>query len=192
MPMEHSAFLFAAVLLSLERITYAWIWQRPEAFRALGRRAGLEDPVDAPQLLFTGFKAIQITVFVSWCLAFGARTGWPDNLGTPAGLLGIALIGAGQTLNASVFVRLGRIGVFYGNRFGHRTPWLDGFPFSLLDHPQYVGAVMTIWGFFLLLRHPYDDWFVLPLLETVYYALGAWVERMRPAEAELDELADEG
>lgn len=46
-----------------------------------------------------------------------------------------------------------------------------------MRHPQYVGAVLSIWGFFILLRYPEpDDWVTLPLLETAYYALGARFE----------------
>jgi len=84
---------------------------------------------------------------------------------------------AGQALNVSVFHRLGKIGVFYGNKLGYRIPWSRKFPFSCLKHPQYVGALLTIWGFFLVMRFPYDDWYLLPVLETVYYGFGAYFER---------------
>jgi methylene-fatty-acyl-phospholipid synthase len=185
---EASIFLPAAALLAIERIGYAWIWHRPGAFRDLCRREGFGDPVDVLAGFFCACKVLQACVFVAWCIYFGSRTGWPDNWITPAGWLGAASIVAGQILNASVFLRLGRVGVFYGNRLGHRTEWHDGFPFSLLDHPQYVGAVLTIWGFFLLVRHPHEDWLALPLLETVYYALGALAERMpQTAAAAADE-----
>ena len=36
--------------------------------------------------------------------------------------------------------------------------------------------MLTIWGFFLLLRFPHDDWFLLPVLETLYYAVGTFLE----------------
>jgi len=175
---DHAVFLTAAALLAIERIGYACIWHRPEWFRALCIDHGLRDPVEVLQALFCGFKALQASVFLAWCFYFGAKTGWPENWLLPAGWLGAALIGVGQTLNLSVFLRLGRVGVFYGNRLGYETEWRDGFPYSLLAHPQYVGTVLTIWGFFLMARHPHDDWFALPLLETVYYALGAWGERL--------------
>jgi len=32
--------------------------------------------------------------------------------------------------------------------------------------------VLSIWGFFLLMCFPYDDWYLLPAVETVYYVLG--------------------
>ena len=35
---------------------------------------------------------------------------------------------AGQALNVSVFHRLGKIGVFYGNKLGYRIPWSRKFP----------------------------------------------------------------
>jgi methylene-fatty-acyl-phospholipid synthase len=92
-------------------------------------------------------------------------------------VVGGALIVVGQSLNLSVFYRLGRVGVFYGNRFGYEISWRREFPFSLLQHPQYVGTVLSIWGFFLVLRFPHDDWYLLPTLETVYYAVGAYFEQ---------------
>jgi methylene-fatty-acyl-phospholipid synthase len=57
---------------------------------------------------------------------------------------------------------------------------VEGFPFSLVDHPQYVGTLMTIWGVFLLLRYPFGDWIVLPALSTFYYACGMLAEAREP------------
>jgi hypothetical protein len=74
------------------------------------------------------------------------------------------------------FYRLGRVGAFFGSRLGHDVRWCRAFPFSLLAHPQYVGTVMTIWGFFLAMRFPREDWYVLPAIETVYYVVGGYLE----------------
>ena len=60
---------------------------------------------------------------------------------------------------------------------GYEMPWCRAFPFSWLKHPQYVGTVLFIWGFFLVLRFPHDDWYILPIIETVYYVLGACFEQ---------------
>ena len=96
----------------------------------------------------------------------------------PRGLaLGAAPIGAGQCLNFAVFHRSGAVGVFYGSRFGRAVPWVCGFPFSVLAHPQYVGAVAAIWGLFLATRFPHPDWIAFSLLETIYYAVGARLGR---------------
>lgn len=91
--------------------------------------------------------------------------------------LGVLLLALGQLLNWSVFSLLGKEGVFYGNRFGYRVEWRQEFPFSLFEHPQYAGALLSIWGFFLIMRFPHEDWYWLPLLETAYYAIGAYWER---------------
>ena len=58
--------------------------------------------------------------------------------------LGLALIAGGQTLNLSVFYRLDKVGVFYGDRFGHQVPWCRGVPFSLFKRPQYAGTLFSI------------------------------------------------
>lgn len=184
----------AAVLLSIERLCYVWIWRHPGLFRELcGRLAAapLRDPVAALRRLFVLFKLLQVGVFITWCLVFGGgalgttstvsalsalRAMSPDRI--PAVVaLGLLLLAAGQVLNAGVFVRLGQVGVFYGSKFGRSVPWCSGFPFSLCADPQYVGAVLSIWGFFLIARFPHDDWFILPVIETIYYVLGARLER---------------
>ena len=118
--------------------------------------------------------AAWIAAFGSW---FGAQTPVFATNDSRALALGAVLIAVGQCLNVAVFYRLGATGVFYGDRFGRRVPWVRGFPFSVLAHPQYVGAVATIWGLFLAIRFPHPDWVALPLLETLYYAVGARFER---------------
>lgn len=177
-------WLAAAALLSLERLCYVWIARAPEHFRATAARiplAAARDPVDVIGGLFVVFKGIQAGVFFGWCYAHGGGSLWPPD-GPPAMLaLGTSLAVAGQALSASVFYRLGRVGVFYGDRFGATLPWCRDFPFSRLDHPQYVGAWLSIWGFFLVMRFPHADWIALPILETVYYAVGARLEGGDPA-----------
>jgi hypothetical protein len=116
-------------------------------------------------------------VFVVWCQVHGDGVLWPPPGDAWSMGLGAALVIAGQILNLSVFYRLGNVGVFYGNRFGYDVRWCRQFPFSVIDHPQYVGALLSIWGFFLIMRFPHGDWYLLPALETVYYALGARFER---------------
>jgi methylene-fatty-acyl-phospholipid synthase len=173
-------FFGAAVLLSLERICYLWIWRKPAAFRFWCAHPALEwmgEPVDALALLFSGFKALQLSVFVAWCYLHGDGSLWPFHVSIESLAAGGALVAVGQMLNVSVFYRLGKVGVFYGNRFGYRVPWHNGFPFSFLKHPQYFGALLSIWGFFLVMRFPHDDWVFLPILETIYYGVAAYFER---------------
>jgi methylene-fatty-acyl-phospholipid synthase len=139
--------------------------------------AAFGEPVAVLQKLFYCFKVIQLAVFFGWCYVYGQGSPAPHSGGMFSLVVGGALIVVGQILNFSVFRRLGKIGVFYGNKFGYEIPWCREFPFSLLKHPQYVGTLLSIWGLFLALRFPHDDWYLLPTLETVYYALGAYFEQ---------------
>jgi methylene-fatty-acyl-phospholipid synthase len=173
----------AALLLSLERVCYVFIARQPERFRRLCRRptaARCGEPVAIVRKLLYAFKVVQGSVFATWCLVYGQGRPWPAE--PDPVVLGAAalLVVAGQILNWSVFYRLGNVGVFYGDRLGYQVPWCHGFPFSLFAHPQYIGAVLTIWGFFLGMRYPHDDWLVLPTLETIYYAVGAQLEPEQP------------
>jgi methylene-fatty-acyl-phospholipid synthase len=173
------ALLVAAALLSLERICYIWVWRFPGSFGRLCRgplKGVLGERVDALRRLFYGFKLIQLLVFAGWCYVYGDGSLWPAGGTLAATSAGLLLIATGQMLNIGVFYRLGNNGVFYGNRFGFELPWQSAFPFSLLAHPQYVGAVLSIWGFFIAARFPHPDWYLLPSLETVYYLLGARFE----------------
>ena len=173
------AFLAAALLLSLERICYVRIWRSPESFRTLcgNKLEGvLGGPVDALRRFFYGFKAIQACVFLGWCYYFSGGRLSPAS-GNPVVIaIGLTLIAIGQIFNFGVFYQLGNAGVFYGNRFGYDIAWINDFPFSVLSHPQYVGAVLSIWGFFFAMRFPMSDWYLIPCLESLYYFLGAYFE----------------
>jgi methylene-fatty-acyl-phospholipid synthase len=182
--------LGAALALSLERACYVWIARGPEYFRAVCARpavAWLGEPVAIVRRLFYAFKTLQVGVFATWLYVHGDGALVPALAGPgPAGLalvalaLGVALIAVGQLLAVSVFYRLGAVGTFYGDRLGHAVPWCRAFPFSLLAHPQYVGAVLTIWGVFLMARFPHADWLALPALETVYYVVATHLEASPP------------
>jgi phosphatidyl-N-methylethanolamine N-methyltransferase len=170
----------AVALLSVERIAYVLIWRDPASFTRWSTRRALAvagGPIEMLVRLFVAFKVIQIAVFIGWHLAFGDGTLLPCSRDPGVVTAGVMLIALGQALNVSVFRRLGKIGVFYGNKFGHSVSWCRKFPFTWFEHPQYVGTVLAIWGFFFAMRFPAHDWIVVPLLESVYYAAGARLER---------------
>lgn len=176
-------FWISAAALSLERIAYVAIWRRPAGFRRLCDAwwPGTA-PVDVLARLFVAFKVLQFLVFAGWWIAHGHGLR-PAADGPAPLILGLLMIVAGQILNVAVFVRLGRVGVFYGSRLGQAVMWHAGFPFSWFRHPQYVGTVITIWGAFIAMRYPAPDWSVIPALETLYYAIGAFFEEEPPGEA---------
>ena len=176
--MSIGLLIAAAALLSVERVCYIAIWHEPRRFAAWCDRWSSpvwQDPVSALKWLFVGFKALQVAVFLAWCDVHGSGSLVPT-APCAAIVVGGSLLLLGQLLNAGVFYQLGSTGVFYGRLFGHPVPWCRGFPFSYLRHPQYVGTVLSIWGFFLIMRFPNPDWYALPLLETVYYVIGARLE----------------
>jgi len=103
-------------------------------------------------------------------LQFWAAAAWWTSRGgslSPAAtepsraLLGLALVAAGQVLNAAVYATIGGDGVYYGVRLGRTVPWVHGFPFRLfakggkpgtgirIPHPQYLGSAATAWGLLL-------------------------------------------
>jgi phosphatidyl-N-methylethanolamine N-methyltransferase len=126
--------------------------------------------------LFYLFKAIQISIFAAWCYHFDIGSVGLLRDGMAPVAVGATLMIVGQALNLGVFYRLGTLGVFYGNCLGHDIPHCSEFPFSLFNHPQYIGALASIWGFFIVMRFPYHDWYLLPALETLYYSIGARLE----------------
>ena len=177
--MSLAALAAAAVLLAIERACYVAIGRASEAFLALcarwrlGRRGG---PTAAVERLFYAFKALQFGVFIAWCYVHGGGFPLPAPNDPLVIAVALALAVAGQILVVATFYRLGRTGVFFGDQLGFAVPQCREFPFSLLAHPQYVGTVLTIWGGFLLVRFPHDDWYALPVLETIYYLGGMWLE----------------
>lgn len=182
--MEILALLMSAALLSIERISYVLIWRYPDSFHACCQHSAIAafgEPVAVLRKLFYFFKGLQLSVFIGWCIFF-AQGGLPLPTGTPLAVTaGGLLILFGQVLNLGVFYRLGNVGVFYGNKLGYQVSWCEGFPFSLFKHPQYVGTLISIWGFFLVMRFPHGDWIALPAIETLYYSLGAYFERAEDA-----------
>lgn len=174
------AALLAAAFLAIERLCYVLVWRHPERFQhwvQSASPASESDPVDALKRLFLLFKLIQIVVFSAWIIGFSDRFPPMPTASLPWLLIGLLLIATGQLLNLGVFWRLGKVGVFYGNKLGHTVPWVRGFPFSIIPHPQYVGTLLSIWGLFLVMRFPHDDWIVLPAISTAYYLAAMQLEK---------------
>lgn len=94
---------------------------------------------------------MQFTSVAAWYLLHHPAGVQLGNFTPLTTLLSLVLVGCGQTLNAGIFQAIGHAGVYYGYKLGHMIPWVEGFPFNVVSHPQYVGSVMTIWGAAVLL-----------------------------------------
>lgn len=82
-----------------------------------------------------------------------------------------------HVLNFGVYFTLSTVGVYYGCRLGHKVPWVQGFPFNTVAHPQFVGSAITVWGVLLSIYNqcsiggaPLAAWW------TALYGLNAIVE----------------
>jgi methylene-fatty-acyl-phospholipid synthase len=184
-----AALVVAATRLAIERACYASVARAPGVFLSVCASlapAMRGAPVAIIARLFYVFKVLQVGVFAAWCVVHGDGSLVPVP-GRPLVVgLATAIVVIGHVLVLTTFYRLGRTGVFFGDRFGFEVARCRKFPFSLLSHPQYVGTILTIWGLFLALRFPNDDWYAVPVLETVYYAAGARLEPRQGARKTIE------
>ena len=86
----------------------------------------------------------------------------------------------GQLLNISIYWVIGKVGVYYGCKFGYHIPWCTGFPFNVFTaHPQYLGATATVLGAVILLTSPAAEaggWWALLAVQVLMYVYMALVE----------------
>ncbi|KAI8466259.1 MAG: hypothetical protein J3K34DRAFT_67752 [Monoraphidium minutum] len=138
-----------AVALAAPHFLYAFIWFKPHLWqRAFGGKS-----VDIFALCGALGKLLQFSVVALWlgctmpsglCLDLGA-------VGLGQWLAALALFGYGQSLNAGIFRAIGRAGVYYGFKLGRPVPWVTGWPFDAVAHPQYVGSALSVWALAALL-----------------------------------------
>jgi methylene-fatty-acyl-phospholipid synthase len=177
------AYLLCAIL-SFPHAFYFVLWKWPKLWmRAVKKLLRTSDPCDVMATCAHGLKILQAVAIVYWL-----STHCVDDCSVHAVLLqpgwrllcGVFLIAVGQTLNVSVYMAIGKHGVYYGHKFGKRIPWCTKFPYNFrLSHPQYVGGVLTFWGCAALLWLPslVDAGLgVVCLVWTAYYVATACVE----------------
>lgn len=181
-------YLTAAVL-SIPHILYYSIWTNPRRFQALyktdvaiRKESGTKSlrVTEFFMMIATSLKCIQMLVIITFIKKLTGSFLPPFNFNFSK-LVAVVLLGVGQSLNAGIYNAIGVDGVYYGVRLGYKIPWYKGFPFEFLGfpiyHPQYIGAVLSIWGlafFFELQAFPmalylFTTW-------TFYYIITAIVE----------------
>lgn len=75
----------------------------------------------------------------------------------------------GQGLNSAIYRAIGKAGVYYGYRLGEPVPWVTGFPFSVVPHPQYFGVCVCVIGvniFVATEAHIAAGWFNLTIVQA--------------------------
>ena len=119
--MNVAALAVAATLLAIERACYTGVARAPGVF--LSVCAGLAPAMrGAPGAiiarLFYVFKVLQVGVFAAWCVVHGDGSLVPAPGRPLVAGLATAIVVIGQVLVLTTFYRLGRTGVFFGDRFG--------------------------------------------------------------------------
>ncbi len=122
--------------------------RRRRARRPPAAAASCPSPSHSPPLLFPRHLTRAVAQFASVAYWYWLRAGPPDLAAvSPARWAAVAALGAsGQALNVGIFAAIGSAGVYYGFKLGRRVPWVDGFPFNVVAHPQYVGSAMSVWA----------------------------------------------
>ena len=142
-------------------------------------------PLDVVLTIFYINKVIQLGTFIGfyfYILDFDSPFNRGFDWAKVTYLQWIWLVHAivlGQGLNASIYRAIGKAGVYYGYRLGEDVPWVTGFPFSVVPHPQYFGVCVNVIGvnvFVAMQAHVAAGWFNLTLVQVLFYVYMAIVE----------------
>lgn len=136
--------LLVSFCIALPHFLYAFIWFRPEQWRKMFPK----NPVDAFATAGLIGKLLQFSVILLWFASL-RRSGLCLDLAAislPQWLAFLLLACYGQSLNVGIFQAIGHDGVYYGFKLGKVIPWVNGWPFDSVSHPQYVGSVLTVWA----------------------------------------------
>lgn len=132
---------------------HGFIWNRPETFTELSKKAPLNRLGGHPVDVFAGLevvaKLVQLTSLVLFLGSAGRSAAYGAVFAAPGWcwLMLASFVVLGQVLNFAMYAAIGNAGVYYGFKLGKTVPWCSGFPFNVgLRHPQYVGVVLTLWG----------------------------------------------
>jgi methylene-fatty-acyl-phospholipid synthase len=74
---------------------------------------------------------------------------------------------------------IGHDGVYYGFKLGKTIPWVNGWPFDTVSHPQYVGSVLTVWALVALVwgQAPHAALAIMSGFWTLVYVVTAVQEQ---------------
>jgi hypothetical protein len=168
-----------------ERFLYTFVWVAPKLYTKMVSMIGTGPMFEPIEFLFQGFvlcKGLQAGAFIQLYLRCGVPPIWEtSDFSIWQMTTGISMMAVGQILNMWIYAAIGKKGVYYGCRLGAKIPWVYGRPFSLCPyHPQYVGAVLTIFGGVIALatpQHCEKGWLALCAGQLVSYIYMGLVEQ---------------
>ena len=166
-------FFWCLFLISIPHWLYAFIWIKPKLYMKLSRKylSDKLEPIVTFTYLASLLKPVQFIAFLAWYCTIGSISN--IQLDVFKVLISLSMIVFGQILNVGIYKAVGANGVYYGIKLGKKIPWCTGFPFTVVDHPQYVGSVLTAWGGIILLMtndHLPELYYIMayiPLLYTI-------------------------
>lgn len=164
--------LTSCLLLAIQPITYYYLGHYSPLLPYLKKKTGILEPYWV-RYCCTLFKFLQGYVSYTEIMKLGGLE--TISLTAVTVPLSVVLVGFGQYLNYAVFQKLGVYGVFYGNVYGYKTPWVTGFPYNVVGHPQYVGVMLTVLGIFVLWSSQ-PLWYVMPVITATYYLIEILIE----------------
>ena len=142
-------WFYITILLSTPYAIYIIVWTQSDAFISLIKQLQLGvSPIDLFAYLVYAIKLLQLIVLTLYFFAIGFM--W--KFSPIRTVMGTIIFAFGQFFNASTYHTIGYNGVHYGCRLNREKPipWVYGFPFNVVSHPQYVGSVLSIWGILLV------------------------------------------
>ncbi|GBG30815.1 Phosphatidyl-N-methylethanolamine N-methyltransferase [Hondaea fermentalgiana] len=189
--LDDPRFWYIVAALSTPHVFYFIVWTNASIFYRLVKPIG--EPFQVFALMAHGIKAFQACALAVWYfgLDYWLST---DNLvelphealtflgsrSTAQLILAGELFMLGQLFNGGVYQSIGEAGVYYGCRLGQTVPWVFGFPFSVVPHPQYLGATVSIWGGVLLCATSASvsaGIYAIGVIMTVFYFFSSMVEQ---------------
>ena len=152
--------LYWSLLLSPERIFYIMVNYNPQVVTKFFHKN--EVRFISTMCLF--FKMYQAGIFYLYFVKY--------DINFKFSLLGTLLILKGQLLNLYCFYLLKEEGIFFGNQYNKKLPWITTFPYNVMQNPQYIGVIISIWGMWFNTTDPYT----ISMISSVLYYIGGKVE----------------
>ena len=143
------AWLFA--VLASPHAWYAWVLVHPASTKRVASWFRME-PVDWFADISLALNVAQLSSLAFYIVTSGHYDAWAI-LGRlaeePWRALALPMFALGTVFKVTIFTAIGKIGVYYGAKFGHTIPWVHGFPFSVTGASPRAAATaqcVRTWG----------------------------------------------